>query len=137
YLLDRNALGGYHPGTSPDPAQKATVGPMWSMPAYWNGDVYFWGKGDFLKSFAVKSTSGTPPVISVNLTSTGTQYSGFPGSVPSVSASGGSNGIVWALRTDNYAQQGTEILYAFDASNVATLLYSSGQNAARDNPGNS
>jgi len=41
------------------------------------------------------------------------------------------------IRTDNYASQGTEILYAFDASNVATLLYSSGLNIPRDNPGSS
>jgi hypothetical protein len=133
YLLDRNALGGYHPGTSPDPAQKATVGAMWSMPAYWSGHAYFWGKADFLKSFSI--TSSSTGVLSATLASTGTQYSGFPGSVPTVSANGTSNGIVWALRTDNYASQGTEILYAFDASNVANLLYSSGQNTARDNPG--
>jgi hypothetical protein len=132
YLLDRDALGGYHPGTTPDPEQKATVGGMWSMPAYWNGHVYFWGKGDYLKSFSIGNG-----VLSANPTSTGTQYSGFPGSVPTVSANGTSNGIVWDIRTDNYASQGTEILYAFDASNVANLLYSSGQNVARDNPGGS
>ena len=132
YLLDRDALGGYRPGTTPDPQQKATVGGMWSMPAYWNGHVYFWGKGDFLKSFSISNG-----VLSANPTSTGTQYSGFPGSVPAVSANGTSNGIVWDVRSDNYASQGTEILYAFDASNIANLLYSSGQNAARDNPGGS
>jgi hypothetical protein len=132
YLLERDALGGYHPGTTPDPQQKATVGGMWSMPAYWNGHVYFWGKADYLKSFSISNG-----VLSATPTSTGTQYSGFPGSVPAVSANGTSNGVVWDIRSDNYESQGTEILYAFDANNVATLLYSSGQNAARDNPGSS
>lgn len=135
YLLGRNALGGYHPGTSLDPQQKATVGGMWSMLAYWSGHAYFWGKGDYLKSFAI--TASSTGALSANLTSTGTQYSGFPGSVPAVSANGTSNGIVWAVRSDNYESQGTEVLYAFDASNAANLLYSSGQNAARDNPGSS
>ena len=131
YVLNRDALGGYHPGTTADPEQKATVGGMWSMPAYWNGHVYFWGIKDGLKEFSIANG-----VLSTSPTSTGAEVSAFPGSVPAVSANGTTNGVVWNIRTDNYATQGREILYAHDATNVATLLYSSEQNVPRDNPGN-
>ncbi len=28
---------------------------MWSMPAYWNGNVYFWGSGDSLTAFSLSN----------------------------------------------------------------------------------
>jgi hypothetical protein len=131
YVLDRDALGGYQPGTTPDTEQKATVGGMWSVPAYWNGHLYFWGKNDSLKAFSIGNG-----VLSANPTSKGAEFSSFPGSTPAVSANGTSNGVVWNIRTDAAEAQGRAILYAHDANNVATLLYSSEQNAPRDNPGN-
>ena len=39
---------------------------------------------------------------------------------------------MWAIQTDNYLSNGSEILRAYDATNVANTLYSSSQNSARD-----
>jgi hypothetical protein len=50
---------------------------------------------------------------------------GFRGATPAVSASGTTNGIVWAADIAGYQTGDVAILYAYDATNVATLLYSS------------
>src|SRR5260370_10871455 len=59
----------------------------------------------------------------------------FPGVIPTISANGTTNGILWAVRTEFYNVPGPSILYAFDATNIATKLYSSDQNSSRDTPG--
>jgi hypothetical protein len=131
YVLNRNSLGGYNPNNTTDPEEKAHVQGMWSSPAYWNGHLYFWAHNDHLKAFSfVNGVLSSTPVA------TAAESSLFPGSTPTVSANASTNGIVWNVRSDAYASQGREVLYAHDANNVATLLYSSEQNVPRDNPGN-
>ncbi|MGB8322361.1 MAG: chitobiase/beta-hexosaminidase C-terminal domain-containing protein, partial [Candidatus Acidiferrum sp.] len=133
FVLNRENLGGYNPNNTTDPEESAYLaGGLWGGPAYWNGNVYIWGTNDHLKafSFANGALNSTP-------TSTSNETTGQFSPTPTVSASGTTNGIVWSLRTDNYSTQGREILYAHNATNVSTLLYSSESNVARDNPGNS
>jgi hypothetical protein len=131
YIFDQNNLGGYHPSNTIDPQQKASVnGEVYGGPAYWNGHIYIWAAKDHLKSFSFANG-----VISANPTSTAPEVSAFPGPASSVSANGTNNGIVWNLKTDGYSSQSPAILYAHDANNVATLLYSSAQNAPRDSAG--
>jgi hypothetical protein len=74
-------------------------------------------------------------VMSSTATSNSVELSNFPGSTPTVSANRNSNGIVWNIISDQAETQGNATLQAHDASNVNNLLYSSGQNLARDNPG--
>ena len=136
YLLDRDNLGGYSPladqvveslplvlGSS----NTVGLGASGSVgsPAYWNGNVYFWQSNDYLKSFALVNglLSATPTLSS--------EQTGTPGTSPSISANGNTQGIVWAV----YLVGTTSILLAHDASNVATTLYSSATNAARDGLG--
>ncbi|GAC1698319.1 MAG: hypothetical protein PVS2B3_10110 [Steroidobacteraceae bacterium] len=64
----------------------------------------------------------------------------FPGTTPSVSALGTSNGIVWALDNSQYCTSqspgcGPAILYAYDAGNLATQLWNSSLSGA-DTAGN-
>ena len=132
FVLNRENLGGYNPNNTTDPEQAASVGGLWGAPAYWNGNVYIWGTSDNLKAFSFANGA-----LSANPTSTSNENATTYSPTPSVSANGTTNGIVWSLKTDNYNSQGTAILYAHDASNVANLLYSSESNEARDNPGNS
>ena len=72
--------------------------------------------------------------ISSTSTSQSNEEFAFPGPTPSVSANGNTNGIVWVLNNSNY-YVGTTTLLAHDATNLASLLYSSDQNPSRDTPG--
>ena len=56
---------------------------------------------------------------------------GYPGTTPSISAFG-TTGIVWAYETTS---AGNAVLHAYDAANLATELYNTTQNAARDSFG--
>jgi Chitobiase/beta-hexosaminidase C-terminal domain/Legume lectin domain/Bacterial lectin len=132
YLLNRDNLGGYN--TTADQAlqeQAYSVGNVgvWSSPAYWNGNVYYWGQFDNLKSFAmVGGLLSTVPTKSTE------QYA-FPGATPSISANGSVQGIVWTIDAEDYGTGGAAILQAHNATNVGTTLYSSTTNTARDSAG--
>jgi hypothetical protein len=134
YLADRDALGGYSSTSNQVvqslPLEVGNVG-AWSAAAYWNGNIYYWGIYDHLKSFPlVNGLLSTPPTESQ-------EVSGFFGTTPSISANGNTAGIVWNIDADAAAVAGggPAILEAHNASNVATTLYSSATNPARDTAG--
>jgi Legume lectin domain/Chitobiase/beta-hexosaminidase C-terminal domain len=130
-VLDRDDLGGFNTSSN-QIAQEITgqVSGLWSTPAYWNGMVYFWGSGDYLKQFSLSSgrLSQTPLAV-------GTVKSQFPGTSPVISSNNSSNGILWGIRSDGYTSGTPSILYAYSATNIGTMLYASTQNAARDAAG--
>ncbi|HEV3482501.1 MAG TPA: chitobiase/beta-hexosaminidase C-terminal domain-containing protein, partial [Candidatus Acidoferrales bacterium] len=107
---------------------------MFGMPAYWNNTVYFWGSNDVLRAYSL--TSG---LLGASPSSSST-VSFVSGATPSVSASGDSNAIVWALDTHAFGKPpnppGPAVLHAFQATNVANQLYSSDQSGSRDTAGN-
>ena len=130
YVLNRESLGGYNANNSTDPGQAVNLANgLWGSPAYWNGRVYIWPKSDKLRLYGFANGAIT------GQTSMSNESAGTYSPSPSISANGTTNGIVWSLKTDNFGSQGQAILYAHDATNVATLLYASSQNATRDNPG--
>ncbi len=137
-VINRDSLGGYvgpNAGHNTNAVQDITgaLGSdsgLWSTPAYWNGNVYMWAENDALKMFPI--TNG---VLATRATAQSSATSTFPGATPVVSSNGTQNGIVWALITDLYTSNGSSILYAFNATNVAQELYDSNQNPNRDNPG--
>ena len=113
------------------------VGGMFNIAAYWNNTLYFWGVSDVLKSIPI--TNGLPDFTHVTGS---TPQIGFPGAGVSVSSNGTTPGsaIVWAIDGTQYGSPGPgpgpAVLYAFDATNIPTMLYSSAQNATRDAAGN-
>ena len=119
YVLDRSNMGGFNPSMDSIYQQMsgALPGGTWSSPAWFNGSLYYGGVGDNLKAFAF--TGGL-----FSLASKSANAFAFPGTTPSVSANGSSNGIVWAVEN-----QGTAVLHAYNANNVATELYNSSQAA--------
>jgi Legume lectin domain/Chitobiase/beta-hexosaminidase C-terminal domain/Fn3 associated len=136
YVLNRdqftNNNSHFCSGCSSDPEILQTVTGitgLWSMPAYWNGNVYFWGNGDSLKAYTF-----TGGVLSASPTSQSAETSGFPGSTPVVSANGTTNGIVWAVESDGYLNS-PAILRAYNALNVSQLLYGSNLTSGRDTLG--
>jgi uncharacterized repeat protein (TIGR01451 family) len=119
YVLDRTNLGGFHPSMDSIYQQMsgALPGGAWSSPAWFNGTLYYGGVSDSLKAFTF--TGGL-----FSLTSKSANSFLYPGTTPSISANGTSNGIVWVVEN-----QATAVLHAFNASNVATELYNSNQAA--------
>jgi hypothetical protein len=129
YLLDQTNMGRFHSGSNldvqevipvPPPNTTQLDGGMYSVPAYWNGNIYTTGQSFPLSQFKIANgTISTPQFAnSSNM---------FPprGAVPSVSASGTTNGIVWILDLSAWATNGPAILDAYDATDVSKLLYSS------------
>ncbi len=110
---------------------------MFNAPTYWNDTLYFWGAKDVLKSVPI--ANGLPDFAHFTAS---TPFITFPGAGTSVSSNGTAAGsaIVWAIDSSQYGDPGPgpgpAVLYAFDATNVQTVLYSSAQNATRDKAGN-
>jgi uncharacterized protein (TIGR03437 family) len=127
YVIDRDQMGHFHSGGDSQIVQslEGATGPLYGTPAYFNNTVYFSASKDTLKAFSLSNGQlGTSPA------SRASQVFGYPGSIPTVSANGASNGIVWLLEG---AAGGT--LHAYDAANVANELYNSQMNSARDSLG--
>jgi Legume lectin domain/Chitobiase/beta-hexosaminidase C-terminal domain/Fn3 associated len=103
---------------------------LWSMPAYWNSQIYLWGNGGSLEAYSL--TNGK---LSLSPTSTSAESNGFPGATPVVSSNGTSNGLVWAVETDAYTSSGPAILRAYNATNVSDLRYASNLTSGRDTLG--
>jgi len=97
----------------------------WGTPAYFNGQVYIQGVKDYLKQFVLSNDllSGGPLAV-------GQDNIGYPGTTPVISSNGTQNGIVWVVEADGAATNKPATLRAYDAGNIATELYNSGQNGA-------
>ena len=131
-LLDRDNLGGVA-SSSNNVVQEITgeIAGMWSTPAYWNGNVYFWSSGKQMLQYRLSNG-----LLSTNPIANSALYGGYPSPSPVVSANGTSNAILWAIRADDFKTPGPAILLAYDATNIGKLLYASNQNSTRDAAGN-
>jgi Immunoglobulin domain len=120
YVVDRDSMGKFNASTDQTYQEISGQlgGGVFSMPAFFNNTVFYGAVGDALKAFPVTSAklAGTPA-------SQSTHHFGYPGTTPSVSANGTTNGIVWAIENSG------AILFAYDASNLTTELYDSNQAA--------
>ncbi len=116
YLIDRDDMGRYDSASDAGALQTVSLGGqgVFGSPAYFSGKVYYSAGGDQLRAFGVSNAALTDaPVSSSTMVLTN------PGSTPIVSASGTSNGIVWAYELgDN-----NTLLHAFDASDLTKELY--------------
>lgn len=90
---------------------------MWAMPAYFNGSLYFGPQLGAMSQFTLTNALLSTKAISV----TPTTFE-YPGTIPSISANGTANGIVWAVE-----HSATSVLHAYEATNLATELYNSNQ----------
>ena len=134
YLLDRDNMGHYN-GTdgvngNDNNIVQSVIGATaqtWSSPVYFNHQIYLQPSSAAMRAFAITNGQITTPAASVATTSFGTYNGG-----PVVSANGTSNGIVWVL--NGAAGTGTEVLYAYNATNISQQLYNSSQ-LSRDTVG--
>jgi hypothetical protein len=128
FLLNRDNMG-HNTSNNSGAVQQITTGAgSFSTPVFWQNRLYFVGAGSSVQSFTFNPTTSQ---FTTPATSQSADGFGFPGATPSLSASGSAtNGIVWALNNQSYctAQSGScgpTILRAYDATNVATELWTS------------
>jgi outer membrane protein assembly factor BamB len=97
YLLDRDQLGGVQSGSDSAAVQTSPsmIGPLFGAAAYFNGAVYFCPVNDSLKAFPIQDGTLFP----IPFTQTNIAF-GFPGAVPSISANGTEDGIVWIVDSE-------------------------------------
>jgi hypothetical protein len=149
YVLNTASPPGLGKNTANDSGalQKIQIsaGEMRGGPVYWhrptaNGGplLYNWGENDSVKAFSFNgSTFATAPSAQGSLTN---QI--WPGGILALSANGGNpgTGVLWAtVVTSGDAENNPPVpgeLHAFDADNVATELWNSNMDAARDSFGN-
>lgn len=132
YQADPNHLPGFE-GAHPSPMvdRIALANGIYGAPAYWDGNLYYFGSDDPLKAFTIKQGK-----VATAPSSQSSNRSRFSGGTPTVSANGTQDGIVWTLETRAWNRGGNAaILNAYDARNLAHQLYSSAENPQRDTPG--
>lgn len=138
YLIDRDNMGGYHGDAAGDGnsgfdnvVQETVTGAIngsLDTPTFYNGVLYYvGGYGDEARTFTIANG-----VMSSSSTTQSTDSYSFPGSTPTISASGNTNAIVWDI-----AGPGTNQLRAYNAADgYSDEIYTSAQAAnSRDSLG--
>jgi hypothetical protein len=147
-VLNRDNLGGLAPSGSTsntNAVQDLTISSIqegqgfWGTAAYWNGRVYVWAGGDIPENSGVpnvgmmfKMNNG---VLDTKPDSETTFTSAYPGPTFSISSNGTQDGIVWAVKADQFNSYGPAVLCAFDPDDLSNILYESDTNATRDSAG--
>jgi hypothetical protein len=132
YLFDRDNMGKFNPSSNASLYQEipnGLAGGLFATPAWFNGTVYFGAVNDAIRAFPVSGAR-----LATTPSSMTAVHFGYPGATPSISASGSSNGILWAVESSSPA-----VLHAYDATDLSKELYNSNQAAnGRDQfgPGN-
>jgi hypothetical protein len=129
-------MGHYSGGSSDDqivqsvsafPNTTSILNGIFMSPAYWNGRVYVAGISAPLQAY----TLGAGLLSTSPESQTAKDFSWPGGATVSVSSNGTTAGIVWTL------DGAGGVLYAYDATNLATELYDTNQApGSRDVPGN-
>jgi len=127
YLVNRDNMGQFNVnGDNVVQEISSNLGEVYSIPVYWNGMVYYLGTNNHsLQAYSLSNglLSSSPVAQSILLAGRG---------LPSLSANGTANGLIWLLRGPSYA---TAMLTAFNTANLA-ITYSSNQAAGnRDTVG--
>jgi hypothetical protein len=124
YVVNRNLMGKFN--TNNDNAiyqeisSNGLAGGSFATPAYFNNAVYYGAVNDSVKAFSIVNAKLVAPAGSQSSSSFA-----YPGTTPSISSNGTSDGIVWAVENQN----GNGVLHAYDATNLGNELYNSSQAA--------
>jgi len=120
YIVDRTNMGKFNPNKNEiyQEINGALSSGVWSMAAYFNGSVYFGPQGNNLLQFNFSQAK-----LSTSPSSRSSATFEYPGTTPSISANGSSNGIVWAIEHSDP----NDVLHAYQAGNLTKELYNSNQ----------
>ena len=134
YILDRDALASPHYQAGADSqiveSFNATVNGIWAPPVYFNGNIYVQPSLAPMQQFSIANA-----YVNTASVATAPASLGYVNGGQVISANGTGNGIVWVLDGSAFQGGGPAVLYAFNATNISQMLYSSSLNLSRDNPG--
>jgi fibronectin type 3 domain-containing protein len=145
YVVNASNMGKYNASNNnqivqtlvnifPHGGPNPTAAGNYSSPVYFNGYLYYGAVNDSIKAFSVANG-----LLSTTPTSQSSATYGYPGAVFSASGNGSTNGILWAVQDNGDGTEGTPpvagVLYAYDATNLSNVLYTSTQAGARDTLG--
>ncbi len=127
YVVDRTNMGKFNSGSNNIYQELAGVlpGGVWSMPAFFNGMVYYGPVGSPILAFQFKNAK----LLTSAVARTSNAF-GYPGATPSISSSSGQVAIVWAAENSNPA-----VLHAYNAKTLVELYNSSQAANGRDHFG--
>jgi hypothetical protein len=128
FLLDRTHMGQFNANVNQVYQQVALSHALFSAPAYFSGSLYVGAVGAPLQAFALQDAQ-----IPTSPSSQSAASFAYPGTSPSISANGSSNGIVWAVESNPGA---AAVLHAYSPANLAQEYYNSTQAGSRDGFGN-
>ncbi len=144
YLLNRDSMGHNCESCSSSSGDTNTVqsfsatSALFGTPAFWHNGLYVAGLSDQLVVYNFNASTGK---FDTSPSSQSSHTFSFPGATPSVSSQGTSNGIVWVIDSSQYGvpknSGGPAVLYAYDATDLATELWNSSKAPNnRDRAGN-
>jgi len=151
FVLDKNAGMGHESGGDAGAHQNfqaiqtsACSHHIHGSPIYWNSStqgqvIYVWGENDVAKGFKFNGSTFTTSPFTTTSVKSPSVGCGMPGAALSLSANGGSGGIVWAncvFSGDALHNTVPGILRAFNANNLQVELWNSRMNQSRDDIGN-
>ena len=124
YVVNRDSMGKFSSNNNNvyQELAGALPGGVWAMPAYFNNTIYYGSVGSPIQAFTITNAK-----LSTGATSQTANSFGYPGTTPSVSANGTSNGIVWAVENTSLA-----VLHAYNATNLNELYNSNQASNGRD-----
>lgn len=124
YVVDRTNMGKFNSSSDQIYQELSGVlpGGIWSMPATYNGSIYYGPVGSPILRFQFQNAKllGTPAAKTSNAF-------GYPGATPSISANASKNGIVWAVEHSNPA-----VLHAYDARTLLEIYNTNQAAGGRD-----
>ena len=127
YLVNRTSMGEFNSSTNNIYKELAGAlpGGIWSMPAYFDGRLYYGPVSQPIMEFQFKKAKlQTTPVEQT------TTSFGYPGATPSISSNVDRDGIVWATENTNPA-----VLHAYNAITLQELYNTNQASGGRDNFG--
>lgn len=128
YVVDRTNMGKFNANSNNlyQELVGALPGGIWSMPAMWNGNIYYGPVGGPILDFRFENAKLlSSPVAQTR------QIFPYPGATPSITTNAGQNAILWATA---YTNPG--VLAAFNARTLQMLYNSTQASGGRDNFGN-
>jgi len=126
YLVDRDNMGRFDLNTENNlQTLNGVIRASFGTPAYFNNTLYYGGSGDPLQAFTFSGAA-----LSATASSRSPKSFAFPGTTPSLSSNGTSNGIVWAIEN-----AGQAVLHAYAAEDLSRELYNSARAGGQDDAG--